>query len=141
MRTTRTLGMVVAAALLFAAWQIVNHIYLMNVDMVTYHVIGFLVEAALAAVAILWATHNAEQARRERERAERLAIVVAEAMVSAESDVSPVARLMKGLRELHESAQGMSAIQGKLSRMEQDARRVEVVNRRLRQIISPYVES
>ncbi|MFQ5811266.1 MAG: hypothetical protein ACE5JM_16740 [Armatimonadota bacterium] len=141
MSTGRSLAAVAVAALLFAAWEIVDHVLLMEMEMVTYHLIGFVCETVLAAAAILWATHHAERARRERERAERLAAVVATAIVSSEADISPVTRLMDGLAAVRRSTSDIPEVQETLRGMEEDARRIQVVSRGLRQIVSPHVQS
>ena len=130
---------VVAAILLFAAWEIIEHVLLMGMEMLTYHITAFIGETIIAIAVIFWVTRLQERVRIEGKRAERLATVVAEAMASEEGMSSPVASLIQSLQELRSSTEDMPVIQKQLERIEHDVHRIQVVNRGLKELLLPIV--
>jgi len=131
----------VVTGLLFAAWEIVDHAFLMGVEMVAYHVIGFAVETTFAAIGILWLAHSSERARLERERADALAAIVAEALGSEDAQSSPVTSLIRAVDEAEKSAEDKPEIREQLSRIRRDVRRIQVANRGLKEILWPEVDA
>jgi cation transport regulator ChaC len=131
--------LVALAALVFMAWELVDHVLLMDVEMVTYHLIGFIVETTLASLAIVWAAYSRERSRQVQQRAEALAAVVAEALGSDDHEVSPVARLVKSLDEMRSCAHKWPDVHEQIDRIERDARRIQIANRGLKEILWPQV--
>ncbi len=137
-RSDNSIG-VVAAILLFAAWEIISHALLMDMAMVTYHIIAFVGETIIAIAVIFWVMRLQERIRVEGERAERLATVVTQAMASEEGMASPVASLMQSLQELRSSTEDMPVIQKKLEHIEHDVHRIQVVNQGLKELLLPII--
>ena len=130
---------IVAAILLFAAWEIIEHVLLMSMGMFTYHITAFVGETIIAIAVIFWVTRLQGRVRVEGERAERLATVVTQAMASEEGMDSPVASLIQSLQELRSSTEDTPVIQKQLDRIEHDAHRIQVVNRGLKELLLPIV--
>jgi len=137
----RPAGLVALAALVFVAWEVVDHALLMDVEMVTYHLTGFIVETTLASLAIVWAAYSRERSRQVQQRAEALAAIVAEALGSDDHDVSPVARLVKTLDEMRGCAHNWPDAHEQIDRMERDARRIQIANRGLKEILWPQARA
>jgi hypothetical protein len=138
----RRIGLSVAtvAFLVFAAWQLTNYLFLMNVEIYTHHVISFVVETCLAIAAILWATEWSNRAGDGPRRAERLAAVVAASMAAEAGTSSPVSGLLTTLEDIRGRIGDRPEVQELVDRAERYALRIRTTNRGLEEILVPMIE-
>ena len=141
MTRQRNVSIVVLAALLFAAWELVDHLALVNLDIYAHYTIALVAETLLALGAILWVGRRDEAARVERARALRLASVVISSLASEDVSRGPLASIIKAAQEIRQSTQGQAEVQALVDGLEHDARRLQVVNRGLRQAFGQVAEA
>jgi hypothetical protein len=136
----RSLKVVAGAALLFAAWEIIDYVLLASLESYVHSVLSFIIETILAVTAIYWVARTDEQARFERQRSERLAAVAIGALAAEGAPPGPLASLLHAVEEIRESTQDKPQVLEIVDRIAQDARRIQVVNRGLQQAFASSSE-